>query len=231
MVETERLARFAIFAELGEASLARVARFCARRHFARGETLFLQGDPASAFYLVEYGRVKVFRSGADGREQILHLVEAWQSFAEVAVLSMESFPAGAVAVEEVAAIEVPRAPFLEMVERDPVAARAMLAGQALWLRRLVDQQSSLALEEVGTRLARYLVALAERKGVALEDGALLQLDVKKAVVAAQIGTVPETLARNINKLCQLGLIARQGSGFVVVDAAGLHAHAYPQRGQ
>jgi CRP/FNR family transcriptional regulator len=227
MVEPQRLKRFALFAELDVSSLTRVARFCERRTFAKNEPLCHQGDAARAFFLVEYGRVKVFRATKDGREQILHLVEGWQSFAEVALLSMESYPASALALEETAAIVVPRAPFLDMVERDPAATRAMLAGQAKWLRRLVDQQTSLALEEVSTRLARYLVTHCERKQVALEAGAVIKLEVKKAVVASQIGTVPETLARNIKKLCDLGLIARRGPDLEVLDAGGLRAHALP----
>jgi CRP/FNR family transcriptional regulator len=227
MIDPQRLQHFALFAELDEASLEQGARFCERRHYARNEALCHQGDPARAFFLVEYGRVKVFRAARDGREQVLHLVEEWQSFAEVAVLSMETYPASAVALDETAVIVVPREPFLTMVEQHPAATRAMLAGQARWLRRLIDQQSSLALEEVSTRLARYLVTHCERKQVRLEAGALIELEVKKAVVAAQIGTVPETLARNIKKLSELKLIARRGRDLEVLDAEGLRAHAFP----
>jgi len=119
--------------------------FAAGASFLKNQLLFAQDDPAAEFYLVEYGKIKVFRETADGREQILHVVEYGQSFAEAAVLSMERFPAAAIALEDSAVIAVPREPFLRLLASENAVARAMLAGQAAWLRRLVDVTSQLTL--------------------------------------------------------------------------------------
>lgn len=227
MLKAQRLQPFALFARLGPERLEQIAALCERRHFARRQRLAEQGAPADAFFLIEYGKVKVFRATADGREQVLHVVEPWQSFGEVAVLSLARYPASAEAMEETAALVVPGAPFIAMVERDGATARAMLAGQALWIRRLIDQSTALVLDDVQTRLARYLVVYADEHGVALEDGALLALEVKRSVIAAQIGTVPETLARNLGKLCDLGVLARRGKDLQILDAQGLRDLACP----
>lgn len=227
MVRAQRLKPFPLFARLSERSKEQLAQHCERRHYDKHQTLATQGRAAAAFFLVEYGRVKVFRSNPDGREQVLHLVEPWQSFAEVAVLSLETYPASAQAIEDSAVIVVPRDPFLALVAADAAAARAMLAGQAMWIRRLIDQNASLVLDEVVTRLARYLVVYADDRGVGLADGARLDLNVKKTVIAAQIGTVPETLARNLKKLCDLGVLEREGKSLRVLNAAELQRIAFP----
>ncbi len=226
-VELIRLRRFPMFNSLPEAVLADIAGFCGRVEFPRGEILFQHGDAADVLYLVEYGRVKVYRSSASGREQILHIIEDGQSVAEVAVLAMDHFPASAMALTETAAIRVPRSPLLELVANNAGAARAMLASQAKWLRHLVDLASGLLLDDIKARLSRYLVLYADRRNVPVEDGSRLELDIKKGVIAAQLGTAPETLSRNFSKLEDEGIILRDGREIILLDAAALHALAYP----
>jgi CRP-like cAMP-binding protein len=226
-VELIRLRRFPMFHTLPDGVLADIAGFSNRCEFARGEVLFQHGDAADVLYLVEYGRVKVYRATAAGREQILHIIEDGQSVAEVAVLAMERFPASAMALAETAAIKVPRTPLLELVSNNTAAARAMLASQAKWLRHLVDLASGLLLDDIKARLSRYLVLFADRRNVPLEDGSRIELDIKKGVIAAQLGTAPETLSRNFSKLEEEGIILREGREIILLDAAALHSLAYP----
>lgn len=224
----DRLTRFPLFAKLPQALLAEAARFCTRRSFVKGALLFRQGDAASSFHLIEDGRVKVYRVGGDGREQILHLVEPGESFAEVAVLSLPDYPAHALALEDVKSIEVPREPFHRFIDAHAEAARALLAGQAMWLRRLVDLSALLMLEDAGARLARFLVQQAGEQGLALVNGARVALTAKKHLIAARLGAAPETLSRAFARLEDEGLIAREGRQVLICDARALAARAYPE---
>lgn len=228
IVELIRLRRFPLFSALPDALLSDIAEFCTRVSFARGQILFQHGDEADALYLVEYGRVKVYRSNASGREQILHIIEDGQSVAEVAVLAMQKFPASASALVETAAILVPRQPLLDLVSGNAQAALAMIASQSKWVRHLVDLASGLLLDDIRSRLARYLVLFADRRSQPLEDGTRLQLDVKKGVIAAQIGTAPETLSRNFAKLEEEEVILRDGREIIIKDAIALQALAFPE---
>jgi CRP-like cAMP-binding protein len=227
-VEIVRLRRFPLFQALSEELLETIAAFSSRVHFDRGDSLFLFGDAAEAFYLVEYGRVKVYRANPSGREQILHVVEDGQSVAEVAVLSLDIYPASATALAETAAVRVPRQPFLDLIASNGQAARAMLAGQAKWLRHMVDLTAALLLDDIEARLARYLVLYADNRGIPWRNGTQLDLDIKKAVIAAQIGTLPETLSRNFAKLEGKKLIRRDGRTLVILDSSALHALAFPE---
>lgn len=221
MYRPERITRFPLFADLGPDALAAVAGLLSRQIFSRGQLIISQGQPADRFFLVEYGRVKVYRAGPDGREHVLHVIEPGQSFGEVAALSLATYPASAQALEETAALIVPQREFAGLIERSPAAARAMLASQARWLRLLIDQAAGLSLAEVPVRLARLLLSWAEEHQVALVDGAVLAPGPRKNVIAAQLGTVPETLSRALAKLELLALIERRGPRIVVRSAAGL----------
>lgn len=226
-VESIRLRRFPLFSTLPEAVLSDLAGFCSRVEFSRGQLLFQHHDPADTLFLVEYGRVKVYRANSAGREQILHIIEDGQSVAEVAVLAMELFPASASALVETAAIMVPRRPLLDLVAGNAEAARAMIASQAKWVRHLVDLASGLLLDDIKARLARYLVLFADRRNVPVEDGGRISLDIKKGIIAAQIGTAPETLSRNFSKLEEQNIIQREGREIIIRDAVALQALAYP----
>ena len=226
-VDVIRLRRFTLFSALPEALLKNIAEFCSRISLERGQILFQHGDEADALYLVEYGRIKVYRSNSSGREQILHIIEDGQSVAEVAVLAMQKFPASASALVETAAILVPRQPLLDLVAGNSQAALAMIASQAKWVRHLVDLASGLLLDDIRSRLARYLVLFADRRNLPLEDGSRLELDVKKGIIAAQIGTAPETLSRNFAKLEEEQVILREGREIIIKDAATLQSLAYP----
>ena len=226
-VDVIRLRRFTLFSALPEALLKNIAEFCSRISLERGQILFQHGDEADALYLVEYGRIKVYRSNSSGREQILHIIEDGQSVAEVAVLAMQKFPASASALVETAAILVPRQPLLDLVAGNSQAALAMIAAQAKWVRHLVDLASGLLLDDIRSRLARYLVLFAERGNLPLDDGCRLELDVKKGIIAAQIGTAPETLSRNFAKLEEEQVILREGREIIIKDAATLQSLAYP----
>ncbi len=226
-VELVRLRRFPLFHTLPEALLSELAGFCSRVEFARGQILFQHGDPAEALFLVEYGRVKVFRANSTGREQILHIIEDGQSVAEVAVLAMDRFPASTSALVETAAILVPRKHLLDLVSGNAEAARAMIASQAKWVRHLVDLASGLLLDDIRARLSHYLVLYADNHSIPLEDGNRINLDIKRGIIAAQTGTAPETLSRNFSKLEDAQIILREGREVIIKDSAALHALAYP----
>src|SRR3954464_8426508 len=84
-----------------------------------GEILFRQGEPCRAFFVVKSGAVRVYRSGKDGREQVLHHVRAGQSFAEAALLSTGRYPADAMVTEDATEIvEVGGGAFTDLFRSD-----------------------------------------------------------------------------------------------------------------
>ena len=91
----ELLARLPWFAALDRDLRERLAAGCRLRTCAAGELLFARGAPATAWYGVLEGTVRLFRSGDDGRTQVLHTLRPGQTFAEAAVLTLRRYPASA----------------------------------------------------------------------------------------------------------------------------------------
>jgi len=215
------LGRTALFSGLPPGDLSRIAALAVRRRFARREAVFREGDRADGFFLVVSGGVKIFKLSEDGKEQVLHLLEPGQSFAEATIFEGGAFPADAEALEPTELLFIPKRPFLELLERNPKVALGMLASLSRWLKRLTDLVENLALRDVESRFVLFVAEEMRRRGTPLRDGTVYEIPVGKAVLASRLGTVPETFSRTLKKLQEEGKIRVTGNRIRVLKAAAL----------
>ena len=202
------------------ASLSEAAR---RLSLDNGQMIFVEGEPARAFYLVLRGAVKVFRSSVDGREQVLHHLGEGRTFAEAAVLSMPCYPASAVAVEaDTRLIEIGAERFLRLFRGDARLAAAMVSSLSMWLIGLTERVEELSVASASARLAHYLLRLPS----AVEDGVLaLELPFAKKELAAHLAIKPETLSRILRRWQDVNLVRSIGRRLEVLDERMLAAVA------
>lgn len=218
MSETiEILRKSLLFSELEEEYLAEVAAIAQRRAFARGETLFAEGEPATGFYLLAKGSVKLCRISPEGKEKVLHFVHPTETFAEAAFFGDGRYPAEARAVEAGFALFFPRQAFLGLLERNARFSLNLIVSLSLLLRRFARQIEELSFAEVPTRLAGYLLDLAAKKSTSFQGKTYLDLDVKKGELASRLGTVSETLSRSFRKLRDEGIVEVEGSRVIILD--------------
>lgn len=201
-----------LFSALSDATLDQFIRSGRRQRAAPGETIFNAGDEADRFYVILAGRVKVYQLSARGDEQILHLYGSGGTFGEAAMWTQGRFPADAAVLEDADLLVITRRQLREMIARQPEIALAMLAGMSQKLQefsRLIEQ---LSLKEVPARLASVLLALSREA-----HAPVIHLTQSKRELAAQIGTIAETLSRALAKLKQAGLIAVEGRKITLLD--------------
>lgn len=199
-----------LFEALPDDDLRRVAVLAVPRRFSKKEAVFREGDRAEGFFLVASGKVKVFKLSGEGKEQVLHVLEAGQTFAEAVIFEGGVYPAHAETLADTELLFLPKRPFLELLERYPKLAIRMLASLSRWLKRMTDLVENLSLKDVETRLVFYLSEELKARGIPPRDGSVLELPVSKNVLASRLGTVPETFSRTLKKLQDDGLIAVRG---------------------
>ena len=210
-----------LFATLPDDDLRRVADLAVTRRFAKKEAVFREGDRADGFFIVASGKVKVFKLSGEGKEQILHVLEAGQTFAEAVIFEGGGYPAHAEALDDSDLLFLPKRPFIELLERRPVVAIRMLASLSRWLKRMTDLAESLTLKDVETRLSFYVSEELKTRGIPPKDGVELELPIGKNVLASRLGTVPETFSRTLKKLQDDGLIDVRGKRIRIVSAGKL----------
>jgi len=204
-----------LFSGLDEVNLVEVASIATRRSIAKGETLFVEGEPANGFYLLARGGMKLCKLSPDGREKVLHFVHPGETFAEAAFFGDGRYPAEARAVEAGELLNFPKEAFMGLLERNPQFSLNLIISLSLSLRRFARQIEELSFAEVPARLAAYLLELAERKSTSFQGKTYLDLDMKKGEMASRLGTVSETLSRSFKKLKDEGVIEVDGSRVLI----------------
>jgi len=207
-----------LFAALPEEDLRALVSLVVPLRFGKKETIFQEGDVVEGFYVVASGKVKVFKMSEEGKEQVLHVVEPGGSFAEAALFEGGHYPAYAETLSEAEVLFLRKQPFLELIEKRPALSLRMLASLSArlrWMARLVED---ISLRDVETRILLFLWREMVDRGVAIKDGATLELPFGKNVLAARLGAAPETFSRALKKLQEEGRIDVRGKRIRIVSA-------------
>ncbi|MDD2462363.1 MAG: Crp/Fnr family transcriptional regulator [Desulfobulbus sp.] len=211
--KNEILATSLLFYGLPEEQVEKIAKIALTKSYRKGEAIFFEGEPGIGFYMVAQGKVKIFKTSFDGREQILHIFGPGEPFGEVPVFHGNPFPANAETLSECEILFFPRAEFVALITSHPSLALNMLAVLALRLRRFATQVENLSLKEVPGRLASYLLYLMEEQ----ERQDQVVLDIPKGQLASLLGTSSETLSRIFSKMSDEGLIRVEGKTISILD--------------
>jgi CRP-like cAMP-binding protein len=171
-------------------------------------------------YVVVQGRVKIARMATNGREQVLHVASAGHHFNTVPLFDGGPCPANAEVLTDVHLLALPRAPFLQVVERHPSLALALLKEFTGRLRHLVNLVDELSLHTVQGRLAQLLLTHAAAAERGDEVPAMTQGE-----MAAHLGTVREMVARTLKSFEVLGLIRMERGMITVLDRDALAVQA------
>jgi CRP-like cAMP-binding protein len=193
------LTEIELFSELNESELQEVAAHAQIRNVPNDTTIFYEGDPADAVYVVVNGRVKVVTTSTDGKEFILTVLGAGQVFGEMGLLETAPRSASVITITEVELMTIKRDDFDRLIENRPSISRKLMAILSRRLRRANSKMESLAYMDVAGRLARYLLDMALDHGQRLGNGWVVVKRPTHSDIAHSIGTSRETVSRLINE--------------------------------
>lgn len=209
----KNLTSIPLFQGLPEEQIEDLAMIVVDQAFSRGQIIFSEGDEGTGFYVVNSGRVKIFKLSSEGKEQILHIFGPGEPFGEVSLFAGQNFPANAEAMEKSRIFFFPREAFAGLIKKTPSIAMNMLGLLSIRLRRFTHLIDDLSLKEVPGRLAAHLLFLSEQKKGSRE----LELSITKGQLASLLGTIPETLSRILGRMSTNGLIEMDGSKISILD--------------
>lgn len=210
-----------LFAGLPSEDLHDIAEIAIVKRLEKDEYLFREGDTSRGFYIVQSGAINVHRVSATGKEQTIHVFRAGESFAEATLATDTGYPADARAVEPSQVLLIQKSGVLNLLKRQPELALRMLGSLSLHLKILVTQIEDLTLKDVETRLANWL--LKRCPDPESERPFIIDLNMTKRVLAAELGTVSETFSRTLAKFRDQHLIHVNGKRVTVLSPAKLCA--------
>jgi CRP/FNR family transcriptional regulator len=174
-------------------------------------------------YVIESGHVRIFKSSAGGREQVLSIDGPGSSVAELPVFDGGNYPASVTAVDDATLLFVSKQHFQALCLAHPQVALKVLRVVGARLRRLVGIIEELSFTTVRHRLASFLLRLARTEGKRTDEGVEVCLPVSNQELASQIGTVRELISRNLSRFQSEGMLKIEGRRLIVRDLRALEA--------
>ena len=208
----EHLRRYPLFAKLPDAELLQLVERARARGYKRGEALFRKDDPGTHLYVVLDGAVKIALPGEFGPEALVAIMRTGDFFGELALFDGSPRSASATALEDTRAALLARDDFLSFLEAHPAAVRVVLDALAKTIRRLSDRVEDLIFLDVPSRVAKYLLDLAQ------QDGAnQLELTLTQDELAAFIGASRVSVNRVLGDLERRGIVEIRRRHIVILD--------------
>jgi CRP/FNR family transcriptional regulator len=217
------LGKTALLSNLSQPELQTLASRTVRKLFSAGELLFSEGEPCNGLHIIAQGKVRLFKTSVNGREQVLSVNVSGESVAEIPVFDGGPYPASAVALEETEIIFISRRDFNAYCLEHPEVPLKVLTVVGARLRNLVGIIEELSFTTIRQRLISVLLKLAQSEGRKTTRGIEFQLPSSHQELANQLGTVRELISRNLMRLQAEGLLDVDARQIVVKDIKGLSA--------
>lgn len=209
------LKRVSYFSHLDSTSLKSVRQAAIPRTFDPDQVVFIEGEPCSGLYIIEYGWLKVIKISLDGREQVLNTLGPGEIFNAFSVFTGALNQATVTALEESQLWMVPRDSMLRLLDDSPKLSRVVIEDLAGRIQHLISLVEDLSLRTVEARLARLLLEQADGDIVERKPWAT------QAEIAARLGTVSDVLSRVLRKLVAEGRISLSRNQIQILDKEGL----------
>jgi len=155
--KTNVLRNIQFFSELKEKDLHQVAGIAMQITVAKGGEIFSEGDPAENLFILNSGRVEVFKLNADGKKQLMRTVMPGEMFAEAAMFSGHTYPAFADAVKQSEVLTIAKNDLLDLLQTNPQLSLNMLGALSKLLRKLTKKIEDYTLKCVSARVASFLL--------------------------------------------------------------------------
>lgn len=206
-----------LFRTLDADLLRNVARLTRVLHLATGQVLFHKGDEGDALFGVIEGAIRIYVASAEGRELTLALLEAGDVFGEIALLDGLPRTASASAAAPTTLISIPRAPFVELFERERRLPPHIIEVLCERLRAVNEDLSDVVFLDLRARLAKKLLALGVAHGRHTAEGIRIELRMSQSELAQMLGVTREAVNKQLHALTREGLVRQERGQILLLD--------------
>ena len=213
-----------LFAGIDAEAAGELAKRLVRRTYKRGQPLFHQGDPGDSLYVLVDGSVSIVVSSENGDRMVLTTLHAPDVLGEIALLDGGSRSASAEAVEPTTALMLSRAAFLELTRDQPSLVDGLLRSLGGLVRRLSEQAADFVFLDLGGRVAKVLLRLAEDAGPEIA-GVPVEIAVTQGRLAEMAGGSRQSVNQILQSFQQRGYIEVHGRRVLICRTDALRRRA------
>ncbi|MFN6947117.1 MAG: Crp/Fnr family transcriptional regulator [Cytophagaceae bacterium] len=186
----------------------------------QGQVIFHEGGYPTGIHILKEGKVKKFKTGVDGKEQIFYICNSGEIMGLHALLSEEQYADSASTIEDSVISFIPKDDFFKVLQRSTVLSNHLLKNLSHEFAVFVNSITILAQKSVRERLALSLLILKD-KFKDNQKNEEVHIVLTRDDLANFIGTAKETLVRLLHNFKDEGLIKTEGKSIIILDVKGL----------
>lgn len=219
------LSRAGIFQGVDPHAVDALIKELEQTKFSRGTTIFREGEPGDKLFIITDGKVKLARHAADGRENLLTVMGPSDMFGELSIFDPGPRTSSAVCVTDVAAASMDSEMLHKWIANYPAISEQLLRVLARRLRRTNASLADLIFTDVPGRVAKTLLQLANRFGVAEGTAMRVNHDLTQEEIAQLVGASRETVNKALATFAHRGWIKIEGKSVIITEADNLARRA------
>lgn len=220
------LQQFPLFKHLTDEEMEPVLEIARNRMYRKGTHLFMQGDPLTNVYFIMHGKIKIYRTDLQGKEQIVNVLGENEMFPHQGFFRNDDYPAHAEVLDEATLIYIPIHQFEQFLISNPevsVKVFRVLGDIIVDLQNRLEEQ---ILYNTYEQIILLLLRLTKSHGKEIADGSFqITTPFTNRDLANMIGSSRETVSRTLTQLKKNNLIETK-SGKIIVDRAKLEEELY-----
>jgi CRP-like cAMP-binding protein len=219
------LGRTGLFGGLPGDLLNSLAVSSVQRIYPRDQYLWYQGDPGDRLIVVVGGLVKVVVHSEAGDQIVLAALGPPEVLGELALIDEGPRSASVIAAEETTVLMIQRSVLLRLMRQDTALLEAMLRSIGALLRRLTEQTADLVFLDLGGRVAKLLLRLADEHGRWVDGSTILDLRLNQTDLAQMVGASRPAVNRTLQSLAARGFVSIDGHTILIHDQTALKRRA------
>ncbi|MFE8702189.1 Crp/Fnr family transcriptional regulator [Cytobacillus sp. FJAT-54145] len=207
------LSEFSLFKNLSPSEMDKIVEISISRDYKKGSHVFMQDEPIENVYFIHHGKIKVYKSDINGKEQIVAILKQGEMFPHVGFFRKGGYPAYSEVIENASLVAVPILQFEKVLLENPELCIKVFKVLGEKIVDLQERLEAQVLNNTYEQIIKLLIRLARLHGIELSDGQLLlRGEFTNKDLANMIGTTRETVSRTLTKMKKDGLIEVDGSG-------------------
>ncbi len=218
--EETDLSGFQLFKKLTDQEYAQLNFDKTCSLYKKGNIIYREGSRLTGFYCITRGILKIFKTGIDGKEQIIRFAKKGDIIAYRSLLSQELACTTAKVIEEAVLCHIPYQTLLYLIQNNWQFSHHMLQIVCRELREANAYITDIAQKTVRERLAEVLLLLKDNFD--LDNTNTLQISLTREELANMVGTATESVIRLLSEFKQDKLIDLQGRKIKFLDVAKLN---------
>ena len=206
-----------IFCSLERFDLVEVSNNKVTNTYKKGHVLFHQGNPPFGLYCINSGKIKISKTGVDGKESIVRIASSGDILGHRSLFSNENYSSSAVALEETAVCFIDKKFIYKAIQDHPEISLNIIQKLSREMGMAEQRNASMFQKNVRERLAELLLILKKTYGIEEKGRTRLDIKLTREEIASIIGTATETVIRFITEFKNEGLIEQEGKNIYIID--------------